>query len=315
MSGRWRRHTKQAIQWAIVVATVVVLVRVAGQHGSDLRDLDPNFNVFWLANAAVATIAANLILPLGWRWVLISFGQVLAKGRTVRLWCLAQTARYLPTGLLAIASRMQLAAKEGVPRALTATSIVIETAALFCWALLACSLFVPSTTLPMTLRWIAGSSAALGLLTAPWIIPYAIRRLSNVKNMVPSEVLPRLLAYGLALLGASVAARAVGTVCLAAGFLEIRSADVPLIVGASYAAIVAGMVGITPAGLGVREGMMTAILASRFGLGDAAAFALFSRAWEFAFEMLFLAAASWWGRKGRYANSSIKDSPVPEAKL
>jgi len=133
--------------------------------------------------------------------------------------------------------------------------------------------------------------------------------------MVPSGVLPRLLAYGLALLGASVAARAVGTVCLAAGFLEIHSADVPLIVGASYAAVVAGMVGITPAGLGVREGMMTAILASRFGLGDAAAFALFSRAWEFAFEMLFLAAASWWGRKGRYTNSSIKDSPVPEAKL
>mgnify|MGYP001300513592 CR=1 FL=1 len=89
----------------------------------------------------------------------------------------------------------------------------------------------------------------------------------------------------------------------------------PLIVGASYAAVVAGMVGVTPAGLGVREGVMTAILASRFGLGDAAAFALFSRAWEFAFEMLFLAVASWWGRKHHSNDNTIEDSPLPEAKL
>ena len=315
MSGRWRQHTKQLIQWAIVVATVVVLVRVARQHGNDLRNLDPNFNIYWLANAAVATIAANLILPLGWRCLLASFGQVLATGRSVRLWCLAQTARYLPTGLVAVASRMQLAAKEGVPRAITATSILIETAALFCWALLACALFVPSTTLPEGLRWVAGCGAAMGLLVAPWFIPYAVRRLPKLKDLTPSKVLPRLLSRGLVLFGASVAARAVGTVCLAAGFLQVHSTDVPLIVGASYAAVVAGMVGGTPAGLGVREGVMTAILASRFGLGDAAAFALLSRAWEFAFEMLFLAAASWWGRTQRSDNNTIEDSPLPEAKL
>jgi len=75
------------------------------------------------------------------------------------------------------------------------------------------------------------------------------------------------------------------------------------------------MIGITPAGLGVREGVMAAILASRFGLSDAAAFALLSRAWEFGFEMAFLAVASWWGRGNQSQNNSDKDCSVPDAKL
>jgi len=106
------------------------------------------------------------------------------------------------------------------------------------------------------------------------------------------------------LLGASVATRAVGTICLAAGFLHVDSGDIPLVIGAAYAAVVAGMIGVTPAGLGVREGVMAAILAKQFGLADAAAFALMTRAWEFASEMLFLAVASWWGR-----NRQMRQTP------
>ena len=112
-----------------------------------------------------------------------------------------------------------------------------------------------------------------------------------------------------------MATRAIGTTCLAVGFLGIDSSDVTLIIGAAYAVVAAGMVGITPAGLGVREGVMTAILAHRFGLSDAAAFALVSRAWEFTFEMVFLLVASWWGRGSRHNGDSSKDSSVPAAKL
>tara|TARA_B100000674_G_scaffold216319_1_gene177405 strand:- start:120 stop:347 length:228 start_codon:yes stop_codon:yes gene_type:complete len=75
------------------------------------------------------------------------------------------------------------------------------------------------------------------------------------------------------------------------------------------------MIGVTPAGLGVREGVMAAILASHFGLVDAAAFALLSRAWEFSFEMLFLAAATWWGRQRKSPTQSGMDSHVPDGKL
>lgn len=312
VNSTWLERGKQAIRWVVVAATAIVLFRVGSDHGSDIKGLELEFDIFWAANAGVATAAANLLLPLGWRQILISFDQVLPVGPAVRLWCLAQTARYLPTGLLAIASRLQLATKVGISRSVTATSLVIETAALFAWALLVCAIFVPSVTVPMGIRWLLGVICALGLVNSPWLISFVFLRLSRLKKLTLPAPHTGSIAKSVTLLGASVAARAIGTTCLAVGVLSMDSSDVTLVIGAAYAGVAAGMIGITPAGLGVREGVMTAILASRFGLSDAAAFALVSRAWEFGFEMVFLVVASWWGRRNA---DSGKDSSSSAAKL
>ena len=304
----WLQRSRAAIRWVVVAATVAVLFRVASGHTSELKAIELDFNIFWMANAAIATTAANLLLPLGWRQILISFDQVLSAGPAVRLWCLAQTARYLPSGLLAIASRLQLATKAGISRTITATSLVVETATLFAWALLVCAIFAPSVALPVGIRWLLGITCAFGLINSSWLISFACVRMSRLKKLNMSKPHGRFLVKSTALLGASVATRAIGTTCLAVGFLGIDSSDVTLIIGAAYAGVAAGMVGITPAGLGVREGVMTAILAHRFGLSDAAAFALVSRAWEFAFEMVFLMVASWWGRGSQSNSESDKDS-------
>ena len=235
-------------------------------------------------------------------------------GRAVRVWCLAQTARYFPTGLLAIASRLKLATKEGISKSVTATSIAIETAILFGWAVLICALFVPSTTFPTLVRWLGGTVAAVGLALTPWAVPTVGKLLARAKRFELPALKPQLLSQATGLLGASVAVRAVGTVCLAAGFFDSTSDAIPLILGASYAAVVAGMIGVTPAGLGVRRRNGSNI-GEPFGLVDAAAFALLSRAWEFAFEMLFLAVAAWWGRQRKSPTQSGMDSHIPDGKL
>jgi uncharacterized membrane protein YbhN (UPF0104 family) len=315
VNQRWRNRAKTAAQWSVVVATAVVIFRVGNQHWSEFNDLDLQFGPFWLINAAVATTAANLLLPLGWRRLIASYGRCMAAGRAVRLWCLAQTARYLPTGLVAVASRLQLATKEGIPRSLTATSIAVETLVLLGWAVVLCALFVPSTVLPEMMRWVSGVIAATGLVATPWLIPAIGKRLSRIEKFAIPQPRRRLLADGVALLGASVVVRAAGTVALAAAFLEVDSGDVSLIIGATYAAIIVGMIGITPAGLGVREGVLAAILVDRFGLADAAAFALLSRVWEFAFEMAFLGAASWWGRHRPQNGKVGAESGVDDGRL
>ena len=311
----WLERAKVAVRWIVVVATAIVLFRIGSDHSTGLTDIDLEFDIFWMANAVIATTAANLLLPLGWRQILMSFEQVLSPGPAVRLWCLAQTARYLPTGLLAVASRLQLAAKAGISRSITASSLVIETATLFGWALLVCTIFVPSATLPLVFRWLLAISCASVLVTSPWLISFISLRVSRFRKLTLPKPHKRLIANSVALLGASVATRAIGTTCLAAGFLGIGASDVTLVVGAAYAGVAAGMVGVTPAGLGVREGVMAAILANRFGLSDAAAFALLSRAWEFGFEMLFLGVASWWGRNRPSKDNLNGDSPIPGAKL
>ena len=80
VSQTWLEHAKVAIRWVVVVATVAVLFRVGSNHGSDLAAIELDFNIFWMANAAAATTAANLLLPLGWRQIIIAFDQVLATG-------------------------------------------------------------------------------------------------------------------------------------------------------------------------------------------------------------------------------------------
>jgi len=311
----WRRLTKQVIQWATVIVTIVVLVRIGKEHGNDLQNVDLNFNFFWLISAAIAVVAANLLLPLGWRSLISSFGKSVAAGRAVRLWCLAQTARYLPTGLVAVVSRVHLAQKEGLSRSLTVASVAIETAALLCWSVVFCAIFVPSTTFPDVMRWVAGTVSAAALLAGPWLLSRGGSQLSRLVKLDIASPNPNQLLKAFTLLGTSVAVRGIGTVFLAAGFLQMDSSDIPFLIGATYASVVAGMVGVTPAGLGVREGVMAAMLAAQFGLADAAAFALFVRAWEFVFEILFLAGASWWGRNSRLAGDSGGDFSDTKGKM
>ena len=116
----------------------------------------------------------------------------------------SSTARYFPTGLLAIASRLKLATKEGISKSVTAI-IAIETAILFGQAALICALFVPPT-FPTLVRWLGGTVAAVGLTLSP----PQFRRwapLAKTKHFELPAPKPPLLSQATGLLRASVAIR------------------------------------------------------------------------------------------------------------
>jgi uncharacterized membrane protein YbhN (UPF0104 family) len=297
MAPDLRKYFAKTFQVAVTVATVVVVLRVANQHKSELGDIEVSWNVKWLIAAGVGTTIANLLLPLGWKQILFSLGESIRTRRAVRIWTLAQTARYIPTGIFAVVSRVQLAAREGIARSSTLFSVAVETLILVGWALFLCAVYLPSEALHWALKVLLSSTLLIALLTLPWTFSKAAKGLQRLLARDIPALSTGYLIQGIGTLGASIFVRAVGTVCLAAGILDITSADIGVIIGATYVGVVAGMIGITPAGLGVREGVTTALLVSHFGLADAATFALFGRAWEFAFEILFLAIASWWGRQ------------------
>jgi hypothetical protein len=62
VSQSWLDRGKSTIRWVVVIATAIVLFRVASNHGSELKALNLDFNIFWMSNAAVATAAANLLI-------------------------------------------------------------------------------------------------------------------------------------------------------------------------------------------------------------------------------------------------------------
>ena len=272
-------------------------MRVAFRHLDELSSFRFDISIYWLLPAALATMVANILLPLGWRYLIIAYGPEIKKSTAIKLWCLAQTGRYLPTGVMAVVTRISLALKLSIPKSVTAASIVVETLFLLAWAALICALFIPTTTVTVELKWLLGSVALAGLLTLPRTMSGIGAKLTKT-NPLKGDLATRLNMHrASALFGASIFARALGTITMAFTFLDVSYGDIDLLIGASYAGILIGMVGITPAGIGVRESVVVAILIAPLGIGDATAFAILSRAWEFGAEIIFLGLASWWEHK------------------
>ena len=286
-----------ATRWATVAATAAVLVNLTIRHSNELSNFSFDMAPYWLVPALLATSVANLLLPLGWRCLLHAYGYAIKKNSAIKLWCFAQTGRYLPTGLIAVASRISLALKFSIPKSVTAASIAVETLFLIGWAAVVCAIFIPSTFLPLAFKCLLGLAALSGLLLLPLLMSGVGAKLTKTNPLKGDASTRRHIYQAGTLFGASVLIRTLGIVSLAFALLDIQSSDINLLVGASYAGILAGMIGITPAGIGVREGVITTILATQMGIGDATAFAVLSRAWEFGAEMLFLGAASWWDHK------------------
>lgn len=290
MGGRaWGRLARLAV----VAAVVAVLAKVTVDNASHLSRAHLHLHPAWLVVAVPFTAAAGTLLALAWRWLLGAWGARIGWGTAVRVWWRAQASRYLPTGMVAVASREVLSARAGVPRSLGAASNLVELGVLVAWGAAAAGLLLPSSVLAPALR-VALSVAALAALAAlPWVLRLASRVLPRAvlerlpalagTGVRPAALYPAVGAYGL-----SVAAKSVAFVLVASSLATVHGGDVALLMGAVQGASVVGILGFTPAGIGVREGVMAVALGPRFGVGDALALALAWRAWELAFELTWL---------------------------
>lgn len=313
-------------KWATVVATAVAVVLVAVDGWSDLRETELSLRVAPMAVAVGTMAAATALLVAGW-WVLLgAYGYRLGVRGAQRAWALSQATRYIPTGLVPVFARASLVATAGVPRAVTSMSVVVETLTLLGWTALGASVIGPGDWLAGWVRVVVGCAAALGLATLPFTFagvgdkrgPLA-RFGAWVLSRLPARTgLGELAADGglagrplrvwasTGIFGMAVAARLCAYGLVGAALLELGRggaagvwSDASMVVGAGAVAITVGMVGVTPAGVGVREGALAAMLAPAFGLVPAATYAVVLRAAELSVELVHLAVASVVGRNAK----------------
>jgi uncharacterized membrane protein YbhN (UPF0104 family) len=283
--ARWSRGARIAF----VVVVAAVFVRVVWHDADELRHVELTVSPGWLLAAAPVSLAGSTLLPLAWRRLVAASGHRLGVRRALRIWCVSQTGRYLPTGAAAVASRAVLAAREGVPRAVTVATMAVELA-----LLVGVSTTLALVTLPAeSLTWSARAALLVvglgGLAAMPFVVSAVSARVPRLdphraggwrrRELYRSELL--FLANGLL--------KSAAFVLLAAALLPVETSDVALLIGAVNGGAVVGIIGITPAGLGVREGAIAGILGHRYGLGDGAALAVALRAWEIVIESVWLA--------------------------
>ena len=280
------------------VALALVLVLAAVDNADELRDVDLEPTPGWLLAAVPFTLFGGWLLPMAWRHVLRSYGTDLPQATALRVWCISQASRFIPGNVALVTSRVLLTSREGVPRSLAGASLAVEIGLIVMWSAVLTS-WLPSTWLPWPFRLLI-AAASLGVLAGlPWVLRFAGRFVPRFPALAPDALRIRHLYEAIGLYGLNTWVRSCAFVFVTASLHTIDTRDVFLVIGAVNLAAVAGMIGITPAGLGVREGVATALLTHRFGAGTSAALAVAWRAWDFLFELLWLAVAVTWERRRR----------------
>jgi uncharacterized membrane protein YbhN (UPF0104 family) len=281
--GRARLLRLGRVAFAAVV--LVVLAVVASRHVDELRDVDLDPSLQWLLVAAPFTFAGGVLLPMAWRHTLKAYGTTLSPATALRVWCVSQSSRFVPGAVALVASRVVLAGRAGVPKKLAGWSLAVEIGLIVVWGGFFSS-WIPSTLLAGPLRLLLAVGISLVLLA----IPIALRR-------APGTLRATTMYEAIGLYGLNNLATAAGSAFVAASLHPLDPGDLVLVIGAVNLAAVAGMVGLTPAGLGVREGVVAVLLAPTVGAGNAAAIAVAMRAWDFLFELVWIAIALVWDRR------------------
>jgi uncharacterized membrane protein YbhN (UPF0104 family) len=198
----------------------------------------------------------------------------------VAAYYLGQLAKYLPGGGWQYLGRAALAARLGLPLRAGAASLGVEAL---------CMLGGAAAVAPLALagsgRGAAGAAAALAAIGAAAL---AASRSPRVRRLAAAAlrraagtgaaVRPRQVARAVALYAGSWAVFGLALWLIARALFAVPAADLALYAGVFAIAWIAGFAAVfAPGGLGVREAVLVALLASRIGESEAIVLATASR--------------------------------------
>jgi glycosyltransferase 2 family protein len=278
--ARWRSGWATAAVLAVVAGFFVVTLAARWQDVISLK---------WRLRPGVFALAC-LLLVVSYALVAGLWG--LALGRAAgtplaagaRIWFLSNLARYVPGNVWSYVGAVELARREGVARRTTLAVMALTQILSVGVALL--------VGLPVLLaeRARLGRPALLGAVVVAVVAAAAAsfrhRLLAlarrRVPGLEPGDLTPSAGTVALLVVGYAVywAVTGLAFAALVASLYPLAAGDVPLVVAAYAAAYAAGFLSLlTPAGLGVREGVLAVALAPVLPAGPALVVALLSRVW------------------------------------
>ena len=207
-----------------------------------------------------------------------------------RIWFLSNLARYVPGNVWSYVGAVELGRREGVARRTTLAVMALTQVLSVGVAVLA--------GLPVLLAErarlgrpallgvvVVAVGAALAALFRRQLLALARRRLPGFDpaDLTPSAGTVVLLVVGYAVYWAITG---LAFAALMASLAPLAAGDIPLVVAAYAAAYAAGFLALlTPAGLGIREGVLVVALAPVLPAGPALVVALVSRLWMMLVEL------------------------------
>ena len=287
------RKAKTPLVWTFVLGIFAIIGFSLWRNWSEIPFERLTFRLPYLVLSLACFVVAFTLLSLGWKYNLRSLGGHIALIHSLEILALARLGRYMPGKIWFVLGRAYFAAKRGIPEKKAAVSIALDVATILvsaCLTFLALAGFVAKSVLPVSAHYLAGA-ALLGLV---FIHPAIFSRIVNLAlkglkrpplelSLRPVNILVLLLTYC--------------TVWLLQGagfyFLVNSFYPLPLQLGPAFVAIyaLAWLLGFAslafPAGLGVREGVLSLFLKFYLPVSLGIIAALLIRMWVTLIEVVF----------------------------
>ena len=277
------RSATRAARIAIALTALALLVFTIARQRAAVVDALHRMGPGWFAASLLAAIIGLGFTSLAWRTIMADLGSPLPVAAGMRVFYLAQIGKYLPGAVWPFVAQMELGKALGVPRQRSAVAGL-----LFVGLHCATGLLVASATLPFASPaaaehywWVLALTPVLLVVLHPRVLSPLLDRLFWMLRRPPLDrpltfantaracgfLLVTWLFYGLSLLAL---ARPLGLT--GAGSLALA-------IGAYGLAWSAGVMvlGLVPAGIGVREVVLGAILLPFLPAGAATAVVATSR--------------------------------------
>jgi uncharacterized membrane protein YbhN (UPF0104 family) len=285
---RFRLVLQIAIVAAVLGFVLSVLFRNLGQVRAAVRDGELSLRPGYLA-ASYLCLAMQLVSSsLVWHYITIRLKAAISVRKAVVSWMLSLLGKNIPGRVFVLAGRVYMYAQYGVSAGRVTLGFALELACSLAAAMLLVFTCLLLTASPAgaTVRRLQPLLAIGPMIIMVMLHPRLLERFVNlVLRRLGRNPTSLSLRYRdvLSLVGLSYvnwALLGMGFFLLTKAIVSVGWQHLPFIMGTFSFAMIIGFVAVfTPAGLGVREGVVLAALQTAIPAGVAAVVALAARVW------------------------------------
>ena len=291
-------NRKKLLTILIIGIIFYFLGRYLWLHWNKLTQYQWDINIGSLVISYVVLLFYAVLTVYIWKLLIKKLGSDLSFGKSFKIMFLSQMPKYIPGKVWGSLSRIYLCQKEGVSKQVSSASIIYETGL----ALVAGLIFGLSLLFIYIDKGIISKYIPVFYLI-PFILlilhPKIFTKIANfILNKLKAESLivsfsfwQMLLLVGLYLINWVI--MSVALYYFVNSIYTVGISKFPIIVGIFAISVITGQISFfVPAGLGVREGVMTALLSLYLPLEIAIVIAIGSRIWMASGELIAVGAVS-----------------------
>ena len=289
-----------------VLATVVIIVsftflgKVLLQNWNVVKEYAFNFNYLYLGLSLAFGTLGFIGYSVIWRQIIkqLDSSTTLSVSSAIRIYSSSAITKYIPTSIVLYASRIYLTISAGVSKTISFISVFFEGILAIVGQLLFAAVFLialPGVAVPLVVLtlvigiWMAILFRSHHLKAIiNFFARFTGRRLEGENIFLPLRAIIRIIS--LYFINALI--NGVGFYFLVISFLPSEVAALPMLMGIYiFSGVMGTLVFFVPGGLGIREGLLVALLSLSLPLGVAVVVALTSRVWTITLELLVFGGA------------------------